>query len=227
MILAGGGRAQSAIPAETAWSWPNSVVARSRCATRGTRAVPRWSTPAQRSPRSSRESRGAGSTISRSASKVAAIPAKRQSDSVARLPEPAEGRGVRRGGRGAGDERGPGTAGRRDDDRGARHRPHGPAHRAGRELRRRRERARISREAAGDALRASPAKISRLELGRVGFKERDVLDLLTLYGVDDPPSGPSSSRWPAGRTRPGWWHRYSDLLPGGSRPTWAWSRPRP
>src|SRR2546429_6231343 len=29
------------------------------------------------------------------------------------------------------------------------------------------------------------SKISRMELGRVGFKERDVADLLTLYGVAD------------------------------------------
>src|SRR6185312_15388960 len=55
----------------------------------------------------------------------------------------------------------------------------------GTQLRRLREEAGISREAAGNAIRASHAKISRLELGRVGFKERDVLDLLALYGVTD------------------------------------------
>ena len=48
----------------------------------------------------------------------------------------------------------------------------------GTQLRRLREEAGITREAAGDAIRASHAKISRLELGRVGFKERDVIDLL-------------------------------------------------
>src|SRR6478609_7009416 len=55
----------------------------------------------------------------------------------------------------------------------------------GTQLRRLRESRRISREAAGEAIRASHAKISRLELGRVGFKERDVADLLDLYGVVD------------------------------------------
>src|SRR5438874_1543019 len=55
----------------------------------------------------------------------------------------------------------------------------------GTRLRRLREERGISREAAGDAIRGSHAKISRLELGRVGFKERDVADLLTLYGVVD------------------------------------------
>lgn len=84
----------------------------------------------------------------------------------------------------------------------------------GSELRRRRERAGISREAAGDALRASPAKISRLELGRVGFKERDVLDLLTLYGVTDNTERAEFLTLARRANAPGWWHRYSDLLPG-------------
>lgn len=52
----------------------------------------------------------------------------------------------------------------------------------GTQLRRLREASGISREAAGEAIRASHAKISRLELGRVGFKERDIVDLLALYG---------------------------------------------
>ena len=84
----------------------------------------------------------------------------------------------------------------------------------GSELRRRRERAGISRETAGDALRASPAKISRLELGRVGFKERDVLDLLTLYGVTDATERAQFVALARRANAPGWWHRYSDLLPG-------------
>src|SRR3978361_1291313 len=55
----------------------------------------------------------------------------------------------------------------------------------GTELRRLREKAGIPRDDAGHAIRASHAKISRLELGRVGFKERDIVDLLALYGVTD------------------------------------------
>lgn len=84
----------------------------------------------------------------------------------------------------------------------------------GGELRRRRERAGISREAAGEAIRASPAKISRLELGRVGFKERDVVDLLTFYGVVDPTERAEFLALARRANAPGWWHRYSDLLPG-------------
>jgi transcriptional regulator with XRE-family HTH domain len=83
----------------------------------------------------------------------------------------------------------------------------------GTQLRRFREEAGISREEAGNAIRASHAKISRLELGRVGFKERDVVDLLALYGVtneDDRAAIMSLMR--QANTR-GWWQQHSDVLP--------------
>jgi transcriptional regulator with XRE-family HTH domain len=80
-------------------------------------------------------------------------------------------------------------------------------------LRRRREAAGVTRERAGEAIRASPAKISRLELGRVGFKERDVADLLTCYGVHDPAERAQFLDLAKEANAPGWWHRYSDLLP--------------
>ena len=51
------------------------------------------------------------------------------------------------------------------------------------QLRRLREAKGVSREDAGYLIRASASKISRMELGRVGFKERDVADLLSLYGI--------------------------------------------
>jgi DNA-binding XRE family transcriptional regulator len=53
-------------------------------------------------------------------------------------------------------------------------------------LRRLRTDAGISREEAGEAIRASEWKIHRLENGQVGFKERDIVDLLRRYGVTDP-----------------------------------------
>ena len=53
----------------------------------------------------------------------------------------------------------------------------------GGQLRRMRESAGISRADAGWQIRASESKVSRMELGRVGFKERDVSDLLELYGI--------------------------------------------
>jgi transcriptional regulator with XRE-family HTH domain len=83
----------------------------------------------------------------------------------------------------------------------------------GARLRHKRELAGLSREDAGEAIRGSAAKISRLELGRVGFKERDVTDLLTRYGVVDPEERAEFLALVARANAPGWWHRYSDLLP--------------
>jgi transcriptional regulator with XRE-family HTH domain len=83
----------------------------------------------------------------------------------------------------------------------------------GAQLRQHRERAGISRDDAGHAIRASAAKISRLELGRVGFKERDVADLLTLYGVVDEDQRAEFFALVRQANAPGWWHRYADLLP--------------
>jgi transcriptional regulator with XRE-family HTH domain len=83
----------------------------------------------------------------------------------------------------------------------------------GTQLRRLREAKGITRDAAGRAIRASDAKISRLELGRVGFKERDVTDLLTLYGVTDELERAAFLRLAKQANQPGWWHQYGDLLP--------------
>jgi transcriptional regulator with XRE-family HTH domain len=83
----------------------------------------------------------------------------------------------------------------------------------GAQLRELRERRGMSREAAGEAIRASPAKISRIELGRVGFKERDVADLLTLYGITDPIERTQFLALAQRANAPGWWHNYADLLP--------------
>jgi len=83
----------------------------------------------------------------------------------------------------------------------------------GAQLRRLREAKRISLEEAGNFIRASHSKISRLETGRVGFKDRDIADLLTLYGVTDE-ADRQALRDLAGRANAqGWWHDYSDVLP--------------
>ncbi|HEY6596067.1 MAG TPA: helix-turn-helix transcriptional regulator [Asanoa sp.] len=88
----------------------------------------------------------------------------------------------------------------------------------GAQLRRLRENAGISRDDAGYQIRASGSKISRLELGRVGFKERDVSDLLSLYAVTDPADRRMLLELARKANAPGWWHRYSDLLPGWFQP---------
>ncbi|MET9273434.1 helix-turn-helix transcriptional regulator [Kribbella sp. NPDC003557] len=83
----------------------------------------------------------------------------------------------------------------------------------GSHLRELRERAGVSRTDAGWAIRASESKISRLELGRVGFKERDVADLLSLYGVQDARERERLLGLAREANDPGWWHRYGDVTP--------------
>jgi len=83
----------------------------------------------------------------------------------------------------------------------------------GAQLRRLRTEAGISREDAGEAVRASAWKIHRLENGQVGYKERDVTDLLTRYGVADPVEIATFISMAREANMPGWWNPYSDVLP--------------
>ncbi|GAB3841061.1 helix-turn-helix transcriptional regulator [Micromonospora andamanensis] len=71
----------------------------------------------------------------------------------------------------------------------------------------------MTRESAGWEIRSSESKISRMELGRVGFKERDVADLLTLYGVTAEQERAALLKLARDANNPGWWHRYGDVLP--------------
>ena len=82
----------------------------------------------------------------------------------------------------------------------------------GARLRRLREAQRISPEQAGYVIRASHSKISRLETGRVSFKDRDIVDLLTLYGVTDEAQREDIRALASRANHPGWWHDYSDML---------------
>jgi transcriptional regulator with XRE-family HTH domain len=83
----------------------------------------------------------------------------------------------------------------------------------GSRLRELREAAGISAEEAGYAIRGSHSKISRLENGRVGFKRRDVADLLTLYGVADEGERTAIIAMVEKANTPGWWHQFGDVLP--------------
>ena len=83
----------------------------------------------------------------------------------------------------------------------------------GGQLRRLREEAGITPERAGYEIRASRSKISRVEHGRVGFKERDVADLLKLYGVTDEQQRDRMLALAQQANSPGWWARYDDVLP--------------
>jgi hypothetical protein len=83
----------------------------------------------------------------------------------------------------------------------------------GAQLRRLREKAEISRADAGYSIRGSDSKISRMELGRVGFKRRDVVDLLSLYGVSDEEERRVFLEMVEKSNERGWWQRYSGTMP--------------
>src|SRR6266480_7995905 len=78
----------------------------------------------------------------------------------------------------------------------------------GTQLRRFREASGITPDQAGYEIRATRFKISRLENGRVGFKERDVADLLTLYGVTDDQKRVGLLSLARQANSPGWWSKY-------------------
>ncbi len=83
----------------------------------------------------------------------------------------------------------------------------------GAQLRKMREQAGIGREEAGYHIRASGSKISRMELGRVSFKERDVTDLLEFYGVQDPAEREKLLQLTREANAPAWYQRFQDAVP--------------
>src|SRR5499426_473471 len=82
----------------------------------------------------------------------------------------------------------------------------------GTQLQRLREAADVTPDQAGYEIRASRSKISRMEKGRVSFKERDVADLLSLYGVTDEQRRAGMLSLARQANSPGWWSNYSDVL---------------
>jgi hypothetical protein len=52
-----------------------------------------------------------------------------------------------------------------------------------------------------------------MELGRVSFKERDVADLLTLYGVTAEAERTALLTLARQASTPGWWHQFGDVVP--------------
>jgi hypothetical protein len=88
----------------------------------------------------------------------------------------------------------------------------------GGQLRRFREAADVTADAAAWRIRASRSKISRMELGRVGFKERDVCDLLELYGVTDPQVRAGMMALTTQANAQAWWAEFGDVLPGWFEP---------
>jgi Domain of unknown function (DUF5753)/Helix-turn-helix domain len=83
----------------------------------------------------------------------------------------------------------------------------------GLQLHRFREAAGVTPEQAGYEIRASRSKISRMENGRVRFKQRDVTDLLTVYGVSDEQIRASMVSLVRQANSPAWWAGYGDVMP--------------
>jgi transcriptional regulator with XRE-family HTH domain len=83
----------------------------------------------------------------------------------------------------------------------------------GTQLQQLREARGITAQAASHVISVSRAKVSRMELGRVGVNERDIADLLTLYGVTDQHQERSFLTLVRQANLTGWWHHYSNILP--------------
>src|SRR5215467_11917499 len=81
----------------------------------------------------------------------------------------------------------------------------------GSQLHRFREAAGVTPDRAGYEIRASRSKISRMENGRVGFKDRDVADLLSLYGVTDEQVRTRMLSLARQANSTGWWSKYDDV----------------
>ena len=82
----------------------------------------------------------------------------------------------------------------------------------GSRLQRLRVAAGISTDLAGDAIRASRSKISRMENGRVGLKVRDVSDLLDLYGITDEKERAGMLALAQESGGHGWWSGFDDVM---------------
>ncbi|MEV6886059.1 helix-turn-helix transcriptional regulator [Streptomyces sp. NPDC051135] len=80
-------------------------------------------------------------------------------------------------------------------------------------LRHLRKAAHIDAEPAGRSIRCSEAKISRMERAQVTCKHDDVMDLLTLYGVDDKRVRACFAEIVRISRQAGWWHRFDGVLP--------------
>ncbi len=76
-----------------------------------------------------------------------------------------------------------------------------------------REKAALSYEQAAAALDVTHATVRRMEKAEVGLKIPYVEKLLRTYGVTDPVEVEGFLALAREANRPGWWHRYRDVLP--------------
>jgi transcriptional regulator with XRE-family HTH domain len=83
----------------------------------------------------------------------------------------------------------------------------------GAQLRKYRDASGLTTAEAAEVIRATHSKISRLERGRTTARQRDVADLLTLYGVTDEAERDKLLELTREASVPGWWQQYNDILP--------------
>ncbi|WP_407703437.1 helix-turn-helix domain-containing protein [Streptomyces triticirhizae] len=83
----------------------------------------------------------------------------------------------------------------------------------GRRLQDLREAAGLSFEEAGRALDVTHATIRRMEKAQVGLKVPYIEKLLRIYGVTEQEEIDTFLALVREANRPGWWHRYRDVLP--------------
>ncbi|MDJ0346028.1 helix-turn-helix transcriptional regulator [Streptomyces sp. H10-C2] len=76
-----------------------------------------------------------------------------------------------------------------------------------------REKAGLTYEQAGLALDVTHATVRRMEKAEVGLKLPYVEKLLLTYGVTDPGEVSGFLALAREANRPGWWHRFRDVLP--------------
>ncbi|MES4903886.1 MULTISPECIES: helix-turn-helix transcriptional regulator [unclassified Streptomyces] len=76
-----------------------------------------------------------------------------------------------------------------------------------------REKAGLSYERAGRALDVTHATIRRMEKAEVGLRLPYVEKLLRTYGVTDPEEVEGFLSLAREANKPGWWHRFRDVLP--------------
>jgi transcriptional regulator with XRE-family HTH domain len=86
-----------------------------------------------------------------------------------------------------------------------------------RQLQALREKAGMSYEQAAQAIYSSEWTIRRVERAEGGLKPLTVKSLLQAYGVTDPGEIETFVALSRDASKPGWWHRYDDVLPAWFR----------
>jgi transcriptional regulator with XRE-family HTH domain len=104
------------------------------------------------------------------------------------------------------------------DDRQRQPKPTAQRFVLGSNLRRLREAAGITMDQAAAVIRSASATIYQTEHGLVHFKERDIADLLSLYGVESAAERGALMRLAREVDSSGWWQVYSDTLPHWTQP---------